>query len=184
MRHLNAGIWNSFANPFATNSQESISHTDLIIGYTELIQQRVQDGWQPYLITFMFKRLPGNRSCVINQMTSGCMRRWSLASFESRVHQSQLIDCPYLLGLRTYLSPSERKGSSGCLWDSMFGYLGPSLAFWAHAPKLATTKAVAAPIVNSVFVICKLPVSRVSSCYANFLNNEPRPARRSSLHKN
>lgn len=68
MRHLNAGIWNSFANPIATNSQESTSHTDLISGYTDLIEQRVQDGWQPYLITFMFKRLHGNRSRIINQM--------------------------------------------------------------------------------------------------------------------
>ena len=68
MRHLNAGIWNSFANPIATNSQESISHTDLISGYTDLVEQRVQDGWQPYLITFMFKRLPGNKSSVIKQM--------------------------------------------------------------------------------------------------------------------
>ena len=68
MRHLNAGIWNSFANPITTNSQESISHTDLISGYTDLVEQRVQDGWQPYLITFMFKRLPGNKSSVIKQM--------------------------------------------------------------------------------------------------------------------
>jgi hypothetical protein len=67
MRHLNAGIWNSFANPIATNSQESISHTDLINGYADLVEQRVQDGWQPHLITFMFNQLPGSRSSVIKQ---------------------------------------------------------------------------------------------------------------------
>jgi hypothetical protein len=83
MRHLEACIWNSFANPIAANSQESISHTDLIIGYTELIKQRVQDGWRPYLITFMFNQLPGSPSAVIKQMQDEVDRVY--ATFVTRV---------------------------------------------------------------------------------------------------
>jgi hypothetical protein len=61
MRHSEAGIW----NPFAT---DTTSHKELIIGYTDLINQRVLYGWQPYLMTFMFNQLPGSPSAVIKQM--------------------------------------------------------------------------------------------------------------------
>jgi hypothetical protein len=61
MRHSEAGIWNPFA-------KDTISHKELTIGYTELINQRVQDGYRPYLITFMFSQLPGSPSAVIKQM--------------------------------------------------------------------------------------------------------------------
>jgi hypothetical protein len=31
----------------------------LIISYEEMIQQRIDEGWQPYFISFMFHRIPG-----------------------------------------------------------------------------------------------------------------------------
>jgi hypothetical protein len=31
----------------------------LIISYEEMIQQRIDEGWQPYFISFMFDRIPG-----------------------------------------------------------------------------------------------------------------------------
>lgn len=61
MRHSEAGIWIS-------STSDTISHKDLTIGYAQLIQQRVQDGWLPHLITFMFSQLPGSPSAVVKQM--------------------------------------------------------------------------------------------------------------------
>ena len=117
MRHLNAGIWNSFANPITTNSQESISHTDLISGYTDLVEQRVQDGWQPYLITFMFKRLPGNKSSVIKQMRDEIERVY--ATLVTRVvrkpRSPKSADrLPVLIGFADLAPcPSGKRSSSG-----------------------------------------------------------------------
>ena len=79
MRHSEAGIWNSFAS----NHGNATRNQDLIIGYTELIQQRVQDGWRPYLITFMFNQLPGSPSAVVKQMHGEVERVY--ATFVTRV---------------------------------------------------------------------------------------------------
>jgi hypothetical protein len=53
----------------ASRGQDNATcNQDLIGGYTELIEQRVQHGYRPYLITFMFNQLPGSPSAVIKQM--------------------------------------------------------------------------------------------------------------------
>jgi hypothetical protein len=68
MRRLRDRICNSFAANQSATSSTTNSYPNLIIGYAELIQQRIREGWQPYLITFMFNRLPGNQAAVIKQM--------------------------------------------------------------------------------------------------------------------
>ena len=79
MRHAEAGIWNSFA----TSQGNATRNQELIIGYTDLINQRVQDGWRPYLITFMFNQLPGSASAVVKQMQGEVERVY--ATFVTRV---------------------------------------------------------------------------------------------------
>lgn len=41
---------------------------DVVDGYCQLIEQRVRSGGVPYLVTMMFRRLPGNNVVVLARM--------------------------------------------------------------------------------------------------------------------
>jgi hypothetical protein len=50
----------------------------LIVGYASLLQQRVKnDGWNPYLLTFMFRHLPGKQSVQLVAMEQAIVRFYS-----------------------------------------------------------------------------------------------------------
>src|SRR4051812_41953484 len=39
-----------------------------IKGYATWVGEHVEDGWDPYLVTFMFNHVPGSRASVMRQM--------------------------------------------------------------------------------------------------------------------
>jgi hypothetical protein len=41
---------------------------DLIKGYQEWVENYVDDGWQPYEISFMYQQLPGSGNSILEQM--------------------------------------------------------------------------------------------------------------------
>jgi hypothetical protein len=50
----------------------------LIAGYVGLLQQRVEnDGWNPYLLTFMFRHLPGKKDTQLLSMEQAVLRFYS-----------------------------------------------------------------------------------------------------------
>lgn len=75
--------------------------SDLIRGYAELGQSRVDVGWQPFLLTFMYRPLAGSPSAVLLQMHREIERVY--ATFAPRVVRkprspSALGKQPILLG--------------------------------------------------------------------------------------
>jgi hypothetical protein len=50
------------------------TRSDLIEGYVQLVRQRIDDGYQPYFMTFMFGRLRGNRKAIVHQMQAEMSR--------------------------------------------------------------------------------------------------------------
>jgi hypothetical protein len=58
---------------------------DLVQGYTELVTDRIKDGWSSYLLTFLFQHLPGSRPAVIDRMKDEIQRVY--LTFVTRVHR-------------------------------------------------------------------------------------------------
>jgi hypothetical protein len=67
-------IWKSIAQS---------SPKQLIAGYTELIQQRIDEGFNAFLLTFMFKQLAGPPKALLMQMNDEVQRVYS--TFVTRV---------------------------------------------------------------------------------------------------
>ena len=57
----------------------------LVDGYTQLVTERIRNGWSCHLLTFLFPQLPGPRTAVINQMKDQLQRVYSM--FVTRVHR-------------------------------------------------------------------------------------------------
>jgi hypothetical protein len=55
----------------------------LIAGYSEMVQRRIDSGWKPHLVTFMFKQLSGKMPVVIGGMKDEIERAYS--TFITRV---------------------------------------------------------------------------------------------------
>jgi len=63
---------------------ESIAYRNRLIGgYTELIQRSMKQGFNAYLLSFMFKPLPGSRKAILSQMHDEVQRVYS--TFVTRV---------------------------------------------------------------------------------------------------
>ena len=45
-----------------------ITATELIDGYTQMVTERIHEGWKPYLLTFMFHPLNGPPDAISRQM--------------------------------------------------------------------------------------------------------------------
>jgi hypothetical protein len=59
---------------------------DLVQGYTQLITDRVDDGWTWHLVTFLFAQFPGPRLAVMNRIKTRCDRRMhARTSFERQI---------------------------------------------------------------------------------------------------
>jgi hypothetical protein len=52
-------------------------HNDLLSGYGELVERWISQGWRAYLVTFMFKPLPGSRRGLLVQMQDEVARFYS-----------------------------------------------------------------------------------------------------------
>jgi hypothetical protein len=57
----------------------------LVDGYTQLVSDRVRDGWACHLVTVLFSQLPGPRAAVINRMKDEVQRVYS--ALLTRVHR-------------------------------------------------------------------------------------------------
>lgn len=64
----------------------------LVRGYTEMVTDRIDDGWTGNLVTFLFSQLPGTRSAVINQMKDEIQRVYS--TLVTRVHRKPRTASP------------------------------------------------------------------------------------------
>jgi len=64
----------------------------LVQGYTEMVTDRIDDGWTGNLVTFLFSQLPGTRSAVINQMKDEIQRVYS--TLVTRVHRKPRTASP------------------------------------------------------------------------------------------
>jgi hypothetical protein len=84
------------------NRRYGVSSTDrdLVQGYTQLVTDRIKDGWSCYLLTFLFQHLPGSRPAVIDRMKDEVQRVYS--TFMTRVHRkprsASLNELPLLIG--------------------------------------------------------------------------------------
>lgn len=63
-------------NPYPT-TENLISPKQITAGYAEMATQYVEDGWIPYLLTFMFRQLAGGPSAVARQMEREIERIYS-----------------------------------------------------------------------------------------------------------
>ena len=74
---------------------------ELIAGYVEMIEGRIHNGWDPYLITMMFEPLSGSATGIARQMVQEAERFY--ATLVTRVIRkpaapSQIGHLPILIG--------------------------------------------------------------------------------------
>jgi hypothetical protein len=71
-----------------------------VVGYTQLVSDRMNDGWSCHFITFPFAQLPGPRSAVIQAMKDEIQRVYS--TFVTRTHRKPRTtpahDLPFVIG--------------------------------------------------------------------------------------
>jgi hypothetical protein len=68
------------------------TNRQLVEGYTQLVFDRVQNGWSCHLMTFPFSQLPGPRSAVIQAMKDELQRVYS--TFVTRTHRKPRTASP------------------------------------------------------------------------------------------
>jgi hypothetical protein len=67
-------IWQSFTslplnNPICFDT--AIDRQRHVMGFVELFNTKVTDGWQPYFLTFKYRQLSGPQRAVLQQMRTG-----------------------------------------------------------------------------------------------------------------
>jgi hypothetical protein len=71
-----------------------------VVGYTQLVSDRMNDGWSCHFITFPFAQLPGPRGAVIQAMNGEIQRVYS--TFVTRANRKPRTtpahDLPFLIG--------------------------------------------------------------------------------------
>jgi hypothetical protein len=74
--------------------------TALVDGYTQLVTDRVRQGWSCHLVTIVFSKFPGPRSAVISRIRDEVQRVYS--TLLTRVHRkprtASTDDLPVLVG--------------------------------------------------------------------------------------
>jgi hypothetical protein len=98
-----ADIIQAIINPHETSSGKSVGNREpsihpgyqspigsrakaaLLVGYTQLVTDRVRAGWSCHLVTILFSQLPGPRSAVISRMKDEVHRVYS--KLLTRVHR-------------------------------------------------------------------------------------------------
>src|ERR1700733_12927751 len=95
---IHPGYW----SPIGTRDKAT-----LVDGYTQLVTDRVRNGWSCHLVTILFSQLPGPRTAVISRMRDEVQRVYS--TLLTRVHRkprtASTDELPFLIGvmdLRVY----------------------------------------------------------------------------------
>ena len=87
----------------STNIQRGIQHYDsicrvdptnrqLVDGYTQLVIDRVNDGWSCHLVSVLFSQFPGPRPAVLERMRDELERVYS--TFVTRTHRKPRTASP------------------------------------------------------------------------------------------
>ena len=89
MRGYHRGKWSTTSNTDQTN-QHRIQLT--LNGYTQLVTDRIKQGWSCYLVTILFQQLPGSRPKIISRMKQEVQRVYS--TLITRVHRKPRTASP------------------------------------------------------------------------------------------
>jgi hypothetical protein len=94
LRGYSRGKWSTTSN----TDQHQIQLT--LNGYTQLVTDRIKQGWSCYLVTILFSQLPGSRSAIISRMNQQVQRVYS--TLITRVHRKPRTaypdELPILIG--------------------------------------------------------------------------------------
>ncbi|MGJ4902325.1 hypothetical protein ACQR0V_12200 [Bradyrhizobium sp. HKCCYLS2058] len=84
----------------AWHRRTSWPETDWLTGYSQIVSDRVRDGWSCYLLTFLFDQFPGSPAAVMAQMKDQVQRVYS--TLVTRVHRkpktAPVDELPVLVG--------------------------------------------------------------------------------------
>ena len=89
------------------NEVAFLERVKLINGFNSMIIDRVQAGWQPYFVTFVFRHIPGDASKRTRIMTDEVCRMYSqlitrIIRDPTAPKYQQLL--PYLMASRIFQS--------------------------------------------------------------------------------
>jgi len=70
----------TYWSPFGSKAK-----ADLVLGYTQLVTDKIKAGWSCHLVTILFSQLPGTRSTIISYMRDEVQRLYS--TLLTRVHR-------------------------------------------------------------------------------------------------
>jgi hypothetical protein len=86
LRGYSRGKWSTTSN----TDQHQIQLT--LNGYTQLVTDRIKQGWSCYLVTVLFSQFPGSRPTIISRMKQEVERVYS--SLITRVHRKPRTASP------------------------------------------------------------------------------------------
>ena len=86
MRGYSRGKWSATSNTDQHQIQQTLN------GYTQLVTDRIRQGWSCYLVTILFSQLPGSRSAIISRMKQEVQRVYS--TLITRVHRKPRTASP------------------------------------------------------------------------------------------
>jgi hypothetical protein len=89
LRDISRGKWSTTSTTEQTD-QYQIRRT--LNGYTQLVTDRIKEGWTCYLVTILFHQLPGSRPTIISRMKQEIQRVYS--TFVTRVHRKPRTASP------------------------------------------------------------------------------------------
>lgn len=77
-----------------------LTNTDMLDAYLEMMQARIAAGFEPYLLTFMFKQVAGSEQAKALQMAREVERIYSLllTRIVKRPHNTAVSEMPLLVG--------------------------------------------------------------------------------------
>ena len=89
MRGISRGRWSTTSKTDQTN-QHQIQLT--LNGYTQLVTDRIKQGWSCYLVTILFQQLPGSQPTIISRMKKEIQQVYS--TLITRVHRKPRTASP------------------------------------------------------------------------------------------
>jgi hypothetical protein len=94
LRGYHRGKWSTTSN----TDQQQIQLT--LKGYTQLITDRIKQGWSCYLVTVLFSQLPGSRSAIISRMKQEVQRVYStlITRVKRKPRTAPVDELPILIG--------------------------------------------------------------------------------------
>lgn len=84
---------------------------EIIEGYNDFVQSKVNAGWSVFLITFMYRPLSGNYLSKLHQMKGSIERLYSRL-LTRLVRYPSKSELPILIGMADFPVPKRRKKSS------------------------------------------------------------------------